>query len=50
MDIRARLRVPPGANIDQAKRLLIRAEETCLVTNSLKLTPHLEAEVEVADL
>ena len=49
MEIRARLRVRPGANIDQAKRLLIRAEEACLVTNSLKLAPHLQAEVEVAD-
>ena len=49
MEIRARLRVPPGANIDQAKRLLIRAEETCLVTNSLKFAPRLDAEVEVAD-
>jgi hypothetical protein len=27
-------------------RLLTKAEETCLVTNSLKVRPHLEAVVE----
>ena len=48
IEIRARLRVPAGANVDQAQRLLMRAEETCLVTNSLKVAPHLEAAVEVA--
>lgn len=46
-DIRATLRVPAGANVEQAQRLLVRAEETCLVTNSLKVAPHLEANVEV---
>lgn len=45
-EIRARLRVPPGSNGDQALRLLTKAEETCLVTNSLKVKPHLEATVE----
>jgi len=49
IEIRARLRVPSGANVDQAKRLLVRAEETCLVTNSLKVAPHLDASVEVAE-
>jgi organic hydroperoxide reductase OsmC/OhrA len=46
LEVRARLRVPAGANEDQARRLLAKAEETCLVTNSLKLRPHLEAAVE----
>lgn len=46
-EIRAHLRVPAGANEEQAKRLLQRAETTCLVTNSLKASPHLEASVEV---
>ncbi len=46
--VRARLRVPVGTNEDQARRLLAKAEETCLVTNSLKAKSHLEAEVEVA--
>jgi organic hydroperoxide reductase OsmC/OhrA len=44
--IRARLRVPAVANEEQAQRLLQRAEQACLVTNSLKATSHLEASVE----
>jgi uncharacterized OsmC-like protein len=47
LEVRARLRVPAGVNEDQAKRLLVKAEETCLVTNSLKVRPHLDAVVEV---
>ena len=47
-EIRARLRVPVSANVEQAQRLLVRAEQTCLVTNSLKVSPHLDATVEVA--
>jgi organic hydroperoxide reductase OsmC/OhrA len=47
IEVRARLRVPPGAREDQALRLLTKAEETCLVTNSLKVRPRLEAVVEV---
>jgi organic hydroperoxide reductase OsmC/OhrA len=46
--VRARLQVPVGTNEDQVRRLLTKAEETCLVTNSLKAKSHLEAEVEVA--
>jgi peroxiredoxin-like protein len=46
IEVRVRLRVPQGANEDQAHRLLTKAEETCLVTNSLKARPHLEAVVE----
>lgn len=46
-ELRARLKVPAGAKEDQAHRLLAKAEETCLVTNSLKARPHLEAVVEV---
>jgi organic hydroperoxide reductase OsmC/OhrA len=46
LEVRARLRVPSGANEDQARRLLAKAEETCLVTNSLKVRPHLAAVVE----
>jgi organic hydroperoxide reductase OsmC/OhrA len=49
LEIRARLRVPPGAKEDQARRLLSKAEETCLVTNSLKVRPHLESVVEVEE-
>ena len=46
-EIRARLRVPAGANEEQARRLLQRAEQTCLVTNSLKAASHLDASVEM---
>lgn len=46
--VRAALRVPAGANAEQAKRLLARAEQSCLITNSLKGNSHLEAKVEVA--
>lgn len=49
LEVQARLRVPPGANEDQARRLLAKAEEACLVTNSLKVRPHLESVVEVEE-
>jgi peroxiredoxin-like protein len=47
IDVRARLRIPDGAKEDQAHRLLVKAESTCLVTNSLKAHPRLESVVEV---
>ena len=46
-EIRAPPPCPAGANEEQAQRLLQRAETTCLVTNSLKAAPRLEASVEV---
>ena len=46
LQVHARLKVPPGTNEDQARRLLAKAEEACLVTNSLKVHPQLEAMVE----
>jgi organic hydroperoxide reductase OsmC/OhrA len=46
MQVHARLRVPSGTTEDQARRLLAKAEETCLVTNSLKVHPQLETVVE----
>jgi organic hydroperoxide reductase OsmC/OhrA len=49
LKVQARLRVPAGTNEDQARRLLTKAEETCLVTNSLKVQPQLEAVVEFED-
>ena len=49
IEVRARLRVPEGTKQDQALRLLTKAEETCLVTNSLKVQPHLEAVVEIEE-
>ena len=47
LEIRARLKVPAGSGEDQARRLLAKAEEACLVSNSLKVRPHLEASVEL---
>jgi organic hydroperoxide reductase OsmC/OhrA len=45
--VRASLRVPAGVDEGQARRLLARAEQSCLITNSLKGASHLEVEVEV---
>jgi organic hydroperoxide reductase OsmC/OhrA len=47
-DIRAHLGVPPGTNVEQARRILEKAERVCLISNSLKATIHLETEIEVA--
>lgn len=45
--VHATLEVPAGGNEEQARRLLARAEKSCLVTNSLKAAVRLEAEVQV---
>ena len=44
--IHARLKIPEGANADQARRILTRAEETCLITRSLTAQTHLDLEIE----
>ncbi len=41
----AKLHVPPGADIERAKKLLEKAELTCLVANSLNGERHLTVEV-----
>ncbi|HUL74992.1 MAG TPA: OsmC family protein [Vicinamibacterales bacterium] len=46
--VRARLRVPAEASEEQAERILVRAEETCLITRSLTAVTHLETSIEVA--
>jgi len=46
--IRAEVTVPPGTNAELARRVLTRAEETCLITRSLKAPVHLEVEVSLA--
>ncbi len=43
--IKPKLTIPAGADADRAKRLLEKAEQACFITNSLKGTPHLEAEI-----
>ena len=42
--IHAQLTLPPGGNPETAKRLLDKAEKTCLVTNSLSAPVELLAE------
>lgn len=42
------LEVPPGSDEQKALRLLERAENVCLVTNSLTATTHLDATVRIA--
>lgn len=46
--VRARLEISPDTNRDLAVRMLAKAEQTCLVTNSLKAKCQLEPAVEVA--
>ena len=43
--LRARIVLPEGSHDDQARRIAIRAEETCLVTRSLTGTTHLDVEI-----
>ncbi len=47
--IRARLRIPAGTSEEQARRILTRAEETCLITRSLTAVTHLEIEILTAE-
>ena len=46
--VNATLRVPSGTNEEQATKLLARAEQICLITNSLKAPSHLQTAIEVA--
>jgi len=41
----ARLEVPAGADAERARKLLTKAEQVCLITNSLKAECHLDADV-----
>jgi peroxiredoxin-like protein len=43
--LRATLEVPKEANVERAHRILEKAEESCLITNSLSAATYLEAEV-----
>jgi peroxiredoxin-like protein len=45
LHLRARLILPPGGDAARAKRLLEKAEASCLVTKSLALDPTLAVEV-----
>jgi organic hydroperoxide reductase OsmC/OhrA len=44
-DTHAKLQVPEGADIERAKKLLEKAELTCLIANSLNSERHLTLEV-----
>jgi organic hydroperoxide reductase OsmC/OhrA len=46
--VSATLHIPPGSNEEKALRLLEKAEQVCLITNSLKADSHLEATVHVS--
>lgn len=47
-DTQATLRVPAGTDTERAQRLLEKAEQVCLISNSLSGEHHLEARVESA--
>jgi len=44
-DTHARLQVPPGTDLERAKKLLEKAESNCLVANSLNSERHLTMDV-----
>ena len=45
LQLAARLVVPPGVDTERARRVLDKAEASCLITNSLALRPTLAAEI-----
>jgi peroxiredoxin-like protein len=45
VNLRARLGVPAGTDAERARRLLEKAERSCLISNSLVARVHLEATV-----
>jgi len=47
-DTHAKLHVPAGADVERAKKLLEKAELTCLVANSLSSERHITVEVAAA--
>ncbi|MDH3336546.1 MAG: OsmC family protein [Gammaproteobacteria bacterium] len=48
-NIRAVLEVPVDTNADKARRVLDKAEQSCLITNSMIAASRLEAEVRVTE-
>ena len=47
-EVTVHLGVPPGTNLDAARRALEKAEHTCLISNSLKGAIRLTADVHAA--
>ncbi len=47
LEVRAHLEVPQGVDPERARRLLAKAEQSCLVTNSLRAEVSLDCQVEL---
>jgi organic hydroperoxide reductase OsmC/OhrA len=47
--VRPRLQLADGAHLDLARRILVRAEETCLITRSLNAVIDLDLQIEAPD-
>jgi organic hydroperoxide reductase OsmC/OhrA len=47
LDLRVHVEVPPGVELERARRVVEKAERNCLIANSLKATMHFDNEVEV---
>ncbi len=45
INLKVHLKIPAGADEGKAQRLLEKAEQTCFITNSLKVEPHLETSI-----
>lgn len=43
----AKLQIPAGADTERARKLMEKAEQVCLIANSLSAERHLEAEVSI---
>ena len=46
-DLQVSLDVPDGVSEEQARRVVARAEQTCLIANSLKGPCHVEVQIHV---
>ena len=46
---KVKLSIPTTENKDKAERLLHKAEETCLISNSISCESHIECEIVVSD-
>lgn len=46
LELHAKLEVPAGVNVDRARRVLEKAEASCLITNSLSAQVELRTEVD----
>jgi organic hydroperoxide reductase OsmC/OhrA len=48
--VRASLEISAGVDLEQARRLMARAEQACLVSNSLKASCRFDADVRVVEI